>query len=250
MSSAQAGHHPGWTSEAVWRGFFSDFVPPRLDLLSRDGHARRVLVASAHPDDDILAISGLLNALKTAGAHLSLVVATDGEASHPSGVTPEGTPLAKARRLEYRNALAELGINADRVVFLGLPDSGLADTRDQLEASLKRLTGAHDTLVAPWRCDGHPDHEAVGNAMFATKSDDSQLWEYPVWGWHWANPATEVINWQSARAHRLSSRAQVAKAAAIEQFRTQLDAWDGVPPILPKPFVEHFARDHEIVFTS
>ena len=54
-----------------------------LDLPAVAQRYARVLVLSAHPDDETLGVGGLLADLADAGAAVSVLVATDGERSHP-----------------------------------------------------------------------------------------------------------------------------------------------------------------------
>ena len=57
---------------------------------------RRVVVLSAHPDDESLGCGGTMALLAAAGAEVSLVIATDGEATHGSAQT--GAQTAPRRR--------------------------------------------------------------------------------------------------------------------------------------------------------
>jgi LmbE family N-acetylglucosaminyl deacetylase len=42
---------------------------------------------------------------------------------------------------------------------------------------------------APWRHDGHPDHDAAGRAAtIASAAAGAPLLQYLVWAWHWADP--------------------------------------------------------------
>ena len=58
---------------------------PVLDLPALAQRYAQVLVLSAHPDDETLGVGGLLADLADAGAAVSVLVATDGERSHPTG---------------------------------------------------------------------------------------------------------------------------------------------------------------------
>ncbi len=111
--------------------------PEQWDLSGRDIApfaltGGRVVVVSAHPDDETLAIGGLLQSLHRAGAGLEMVIATDGEAAFPSlepdsagrvGPVPplrdgRGTPSPGARRctgtLAWFGRLGCLGGRAER----------------------------------------------------------------------------------------------------------------------------------------
>src|SRR4029079_18693400 len=65
------------------------------------GHHRLTFVA-AHPDDETLGASGCLQALHRAGAEITLVVATDGEAAYPA-------LDARARRERARDRACGVG---------------------------------------------------------------------------------------------------------------------------------------------
>ncbi len=69
----------------------------------------RVVVVSAHPDDETLAIGGLLQSLHRGGAHLEMVVATDGEAAFPALGPERRALLGQCRRAEMAEALPQLG---------------------------------------------------------------------------------------------------------------------------------------------
>ena len=68
----------------LWRGRLEGMPidPP-------DDPGGRVVVLSAHPDDEVLAVGGWLS--EQTGRDVVFVTATDGEASHPGSptITPE-----------------------------------------------------------------------------------------------------------------------------------------------------------------
>jgi len=112
-----------------------------------------VLAFGPHPDDVELFCGGTVIRLGELGHTTGVVDLTRGErASH-------GTPEERARESEA--AARELGIGfRDN---LGLPDTGLAPTPDQIEAVVGVLRRCRPELVlAPWIEDRHPDHAAAG----------------------------------------------------------------------------------------
>jgi LmbE family N-acetylglucosaminyl deacetylase len=101
-------------------------------------------------------------------------------------------------------------------------------------------------VVCTWRADGHPDHEAVGQAVDSLAVDN---WQFPIWMWHWALPDDPRVPWDSAR--RIGDVDVDAKAQAIGQFVTQVEAIGSAPEdaaILPPHVLAHFTRPVEIVF--
>jgi len=111
------------------------------------GRAAAVVVFAAHPDDETLGAGGLIHQAVASGAHVTIVVMTNGD-GYLGGVdvrfrTLFSTPghfiqYGRARQQEALAAAAQLGVPAADVLFLGYPDRGLA-----------ALWGSH------WDC-GHP----------------------------------------------------------------------------------------------
>ena len=223
-------------------------APARWAALDVEALARRrVVVVAAHPDDEVLGVGGLLARLARRAADLTLVWATDGEASHPGSAAALAGRLGPVRRAESAAAAERLGLRAAARVHLGLPDGGLALREDALVARLAELVGRDDVLLAPWAGDGHPDHEACGRAA---RSVAETVLEYPVWAWHWAVPDDTRVPWERARRVDLDADARDRKAAAVGCFGSQVepigpDPADG--PVLPPRVLAHFRRRHEVV---
>lgn len=234
------------TDESLWRDWPAMDSWPALDLAAWRG--RRVVVLSAHPDDEVLALGGTLTLLAQLGLPLSFVWATNGEASHPGSLTQAAADLGRLRRLETRAALARLGVGGD-AMWLGLPDGGLAERQRELTRAVRAVQRPGDLWLAPFRGDGHPDHEACGRAAAEVAED---LVEAPIWAWHWANPGDERIPWHRARSVAVPADVMARKEAAIAEFRTQVTAiGPGVAdgPVLPERVLDHFRRRVEVVLT-
>jgi hypothetical protein len=79
----------------------------------------------------------------------------------------------------------------------------------------------------------------------------ARLLAYPVWAWHWAQPADPRVPWSRASVVRLPADVRRAKAAAVTAFRSQTeplgpDAADAA--VLPTAVLARFARPYEVVF--
>lgn len=232
------------TSEEIWRPWLNDRHLPVFDVSPWAG--ARVCVLAAHPDDEVLGAGGLLQAFTAVGARLSVTWASDGEASHPQSrvVSPES--LAVRRRAESLVAVDRLGVSPVETNYLGLPDSRLASCPDELQAAIRAATADADLVVAPWRGDGHPDHEAVGVAAAAC---GLPLVEYPIWAWHWAAPADVRVPWDRCAAIDVPDPS--AKRAAIAAFVSQVEPLGPDPEdaaILPDDVLARFIRSFEVVF--
>lgn len=237
---------PG-TPERVWQEW------PRLNglrALRLDPLASAVVVA-AHPDDEILGFGGALAVLAERRARLRIVVATDGEASHPDSGAITRRRLAAVRRTEDAASLAALGAEAAEVVRLGMPDGGLAAAEGELAARLHELVGGFDVCVAPWTGDVHPDHECAGRAAAAAaRRRGVAAWQYPVWMWHWAVPGDARVPWARAARVELPGWATVRKQEAVACHRSQIFPLGPEPedaPVLAESDLGHFRRRYELV---
>ena len=128
-------------------------APEAWDLKGRDMTSfalndGRVVVVSAHPDDETLAIGGLLQSLRRGGARLEMVVATDGEAAFPSLSLERRAVVGRRRRAEMAEALRELELIDVPVTWLGFPDSALREA--DLSDALRPILATADMCLAPW----------------------------------------------------------------------------------------------------
>ena len=232
--------HPAWEAGD----------PIRLEGLSR------LVVLAAHPDDESLGAGGLLASAARSGLGVELVSATDGEGSHPDSPTRTPEELAVIRAEEGRRAAAALGIDEEQVHRCRLPDGGVSAHVESLADRVVEVVGDGPgaVIVAPWRRDGHPDHEAAGRAAAAAaRRTGAELWEYPVWFWHWARP--EEAPWELLHPFVLDEHSVTAKRHAIRAHASQvapLSDLAGDETLLPAEMLAHFegAREHYLQTAS
>jgi bacillithiol biosynthesis deacetylase BshB1 len=105
-----------------------------------------------HPDDVELFAGGTAARCVRLGHRLVICDLTRGERAS------NGNPELRADEA----AAAAVALGAAERLNLGLPDGGLrADDAAQLRAVVEAIRAARpDVVVAPWRDDRHPDHEA------------------------------------------------------------------------------------------
>lgn len=223
------------TADRVWERS-ARAAPP----LSLDG-AGAVVVVAPHPDDETLAVGGLL--ADVAGRlPVTVLTVTDGEGSHP------GRPgLVERRATEQRRAVAALGIDTTPR-RLGLPDGRVARHHDDLAGHIAEACGADTVLLAPWENDGHTDHDACGRAAIeAARAAGARLLRYPLWTWQWARPRDlDALMW---RRWDVGAEARAAKAAAIGCYPSQTADDDG-PAIVPATLLERCHRPWEVLFDA
>jgi LmbE family N-acetylglucosaminyl deacetylase len=147
------------------------------------------LILAPHPDDETLGCGGLIAALCAAGRPPLVVCVTDGAASHPGSPTYPPAQLAALRAAELRTACAILGLPANRIHLLGLPDTQAPRHGAALEGAARTIASlakshAATTIFATWPHDPHGDHQAVAAiAARAAQLSATTLTYYPVWGW-------------------------------------------------------------------
>lgn len=231
------------TSEASWRA--SERLS-RLGPLPNVTQSRAVIV-SPHPDDEVLGVGGLLLSMECTDVHI--VAVTDGEASHPDGAIEAGR-LRMLRAEESAAALRRLGRGDVSVSRLRLPDGAVSEYSDQLVRHLSQAMGPGDLCVAPWRHDGHPDHDACGRvAAEVTGAMGAQLLEYLVWAWHWLEPDDPRLPWEHGAVLRLSRRQGARKRWATHAFASQIRPLGGEPDasaVLPPTVLRRFWRPFEV----
>lgn len=91
----------------------------------------RVLILAPHPDDEIIASSGIIQKALKSSSKVKIVYLTSGEYNEISYLFYKKTPaiskngfinIGKTRQKEAYNATAFLGIKKEDLIFLGYPD--------------------------------------------------------------------------------------------------------------------------------
>jgi len=166
--------------------------PAALILRPLDGLPAwsEVLAVVAHPDDESFGLGALLSSFVAAGARVSLLCLTHGEASTLHGV--EGD-LGLIRARELAAAAAALGIAQVRLA--AFPDGGLSGV--DLEAIVAEIAdfasdARTDGVVAFDRggVTGHPDHRRATEATMAFGSRVG----LPVLGWALPQAVASALN--------------------------------------------------------
>ncbi|KQQ93250.1 hypothetical protein ASF62_16175 [Leifsonia sp. Leaf325] len=215
-----------------------------------------LVVLAAHPDDETLGAGGLIESVARDGARITIVVATDGEGSHPASPTHTPWQLSRIRRREMRKAIDHLA--ADAVIHhCEIPDGQLLDHVDKAADCLVKLitdVGLPATIASPWSGDGHKDHRAAAAAArSAAEATGSELLEYPIWMWHWGRPDDDSLPWGDMVAVDLDSETRVAKSSALIEHLSQtapLSEQAGDEAVIGVEMRRHFERPFEVFFVD
>ena len=242
---------PG-TSAATWE------ADPRLAALPAAPRLPgSLLVLAAHADDETLGAGSLIAAASRRGQPVTVVVVTDGTASHPASETTTSAELGEVRRREARAALDELGPGV-RLVMLGVPDGAVREHRDAVRDRLVDLVDelAPSAVVSTWRGDGHRDHRVLGELaaeVVAGAHPAPELLEYPVWMWHWGSPGHPDVPWAQLVQLTVDEEARVARQHALARYVSQvrpLSARPGDEAVLRPEFLAHFAAGRDVFVRS
>ncbi len=182
--------------------------------LPKAGH---VIVVAPHSDDETIAAHTLIEHLRRRGTHVSIIVVTDGSASHRNSATWPKKRLIAERKRETVRAMTAIGVWQGNVRFLAYPDGGL-DSLNRLEQ--RRLTRdlargpIPDLVIAPDGRDVHPDHRDVAMACSRAWPQSVARLSYIVW-----KRADEPPVSPSHRTVFLANSWR--KRSALRRYRTQ-----------------------------
>ncbi|HEY1832210.1 MAG TPA: PIG-L family deacetylase [Acidimicrobiales bacterium] len=245
MSLIVDGAHLG-TSDADWLS--ADRFETMKPLRPRP--PARLVIVSPHPDDETFGAGALIQ-VRGGGDEVpvNVICVTDGDGSHPLAVA-DGLDMRTIRRGEQQRALSRLGVREPLLNRLALPDGQVNLHVDELAGRLADALGPDDVCVAPWWRDGHPDHDACGQAArLATQATGTLLLAYLVWTWHWAGPAGSDLPWSDCRLLPLdrpeAARKRWASGAFVSQIRP-LGPDRDEEPLLPSAVLRRFWRPFEV----
>jgi LmbE family N-acetylglucosaminyl deacetylase len=174
-----------------------------------------VLGVVAHPDDESFGLGALLAAFAGAGARVSVLCLTHGEASTLHGVPGD---LHRIRAQELATAATTLG--AQTTLLLNYADGALASAcRTELAGVVvdaARDVDADGLLVFdPSGVTGHPDHAAATAAALAA----ADVLDLPVLAWTLPAGVAERLNRERGTAFRGHSDDEIDCEITIERTR-------------------------------
>lgn len=126
-----AFQHPDYF---VSRAFYRDnrLVPLVSETMPAPGCGGRIVIIAPHEDDEVLGCGGLISKAVASGAHVHIVLVTNGDYSGWMGIPAllhqrpdDYIRLGYRRQQESLAALGQLGIRPAAVTFLGYPNGPL-----------------------------------------------------------------------------------------------------------------------------
>jgi LmbE family N-acetylglucosaminyl deacetylase len=200
---------------------------------------RSAVVFAPHPDDETLGCGGTILKKTGAGAEVTIVVMTDGGASHRDFMEPDR--LREIREAEAVEASLRLGVPAASVHLLGFADRGLGEARPEAAERVADLLRAvrPGEIYVPYEHDTPADHRVTRAVVLEASRclDEVVVYEYPVWFWfHWPWVAYPVNNRRDVPRITRDTTRSVARLLqhlssavyigdVLEQKRNALDAY-------------------------
>ncbi|HJE22437.1 MAG TPA: PIG-L family deacetylase [Methylorubrum populi] len=212
-----------------------------------------LVVVAPHPDDESLGCGGLIVQALRQGRDVRVVIVSNGCGSHPNSKAYPHDRLRDLREAETGRAMAELGLGAEHIRFLRLPDGGVPSRGPEAEAAadaiadIARESGA-GALFVTWKHDPHCDHTASAAIVDLARArlPGVAAYAYPVWGWT-LPPEREVG--EAPEGYRLVvSEQSAAKRRAIEAHASQVSGLIEDDPSgfqLEPAMIDRFCGPHE-----
>lgn len=200
----------------------------------------RLLVVSAHPDDECMGVGPLVADAADLGLEVVVLVLTDGEGSHPHSPTVGRAAMAARRRDEAEHSLTVLAPGA-RLVHAGVPDGAVASCHGDVVRAIRDRLDPRTLVLAPWTADGHPDHDAAGRGAADAVADAAAgargpgLAHYLVWFWHWSTP--DDLPWDDVLVVDGSVGSIDRASRAVDAHHTQVN------PLSQRPGDERLLTD-------
>lgn len=202
----------------------------------------RLQVLAPHPDDEVFGAAGLIQQAIAQGLDVRVHIATDGEKCFGDVPHAKEQLLRQARREESMQAARMLGCS--QPFFWNLGDGQLSQQVTALQQCMQAQHLPKSLWIAPWFHDGHPDHEAAGQAIQALHLP---VLYYPVWTL--VDPP-RLVRFQSDKhlyQWRLSELQLARKWQAARCFVTQFDQDQRAQgSIIAQQHLVHFVTHYEM----
>jgi LmbE family N-acetylglucosaminyl deacetylase len=181
-------------------------------------------------------------------------------------MTPDD--IAACREVEALKACAQLGVNAQDVVFLHYTDGSTAEHMDKIIADLRSQIEdfSPGCLFSPFGIDSHSDHRSVAVAVDRLSRAGiitCPIYEYPVWFWSfgaWRGTLFSLFRKGNARSFGVrsllrprtvsSADCRDRKRATLAAYCSQVTNQTGEPgwQTLSPWFLRHFFGTQELFF--
>jgi LmbE family N-acetylglucosaminyl deacetylase len=220
----------------------------------------RVLVISAHPDDNEFGCAGSVAVWVNEGAEVTYVITTDGSTG-TTDTSLVGTTLADIRREESIQAAGIVGVTDVR--FLGYRDGYVEPTLDlrrDLAREFRRVRPHRFVVMDPQSLPGgwfvnHPDHRAVGQASLdititagTTPGHFPELLDEGLEPWRGLKEI--YITGPGGGEHAVDITSAIdKKIAALQAHASQVGEWEGLDDMI-RGWMKANGQEHGIEYAE
>ena len=210
------------------------------------------VILAPHPDDETFGCGQLIAEMASRGKEVFLIFFSGGGASHNGCCDLSSFAIETTRCQKAKEILSDLGVRAENMFFLNMPDGELAGSIPSAYLKIKQLivnmTAA--TILAPHPQEGWRDHEAVSALAQKLATDTGKiLFYYCVW-FYFSMPFRKFhhVQWRNACfVHH--PEAWRKKTAACRKYLSHL-APCGKPyaGVLPEELIDAISYSKELFF--
>jgi LmbE family N-acetylglucosaminyl deacetylase len=185
---------------------------------------QRLLVVTAHPDDESGGFGGALLMAHAAGAETYVLCFTDGQAAHFREGAADDEELGRMRRAEMDAAAELLGVTEHEV--LHYPDGELPQQNfeEMVGVAVERIRRWRPQVVLTFGSDGavnlHRDHTMVSMVATAAFHWAARAEIFPEAGAAWA---AQKLYWVSTPFVSVRDRPELSKDAATVPWSLTLE---------------------------
>lgn len=225
---------PGGDAADTWSAVVDAAPVVDLSLLAAPGE--RLLVISAHPDDETIGAGRLIAAWAREVGSVTSIVLTAGEA-FADDLPVDPADITACRLEEWRSALSDLG--AVPAGCAHLPHGRLAEHVDTITQIVAGLAPTVDAVCAPWFKDPDADHAATGRAVVRVAARTGlPVFAYPVWATYSCDPS--VLGTSQLTRFDHTPADDTARLIALTRYRSQLEPLrPGLDPVMPLELFDH-----------
>lgn len=216
------------------------------------------IIIAPHPDDEVLGCGGYIAQAVKRGSNIKVVVLTDGGGSHDNCCQINKEKIKRERRKLTHTALECLGLESDKIIFLGwddgkLPLSGHPDFGIKVDELARIFTGLKPVNVfCPHPFEGWADHvgaQEITLDAIKRSSIRTSLYYYCIWFWV-SMPLRKglMCDWRNAVVLDVSDGHKQKQNAINNYLRLCAPCGNPWSGLLPGELLKAFQWEKELFF--
>ena len=212
-----------------------------------------VCILAPHPDDETFGCGQLIAEMTSRGKEVSVVFFSGGGASHDGCCDLSPAAIEAARSEKAKEILSDLGVRAESMSFLNMPDGELAGCITSAYSKIKQLPAVTTaaTILAPHPQEGWKDHGAVAAlAQQLANETKKDLFYYCVW-FYFSMPFRKFhkVQWRKAFSVHQPAAWQKKMNACQEYLTHRAPCGKPYAGVLPDELIKAVQYQREFYFS-